>query len=435
MNSLDFFLAAMAVDCYKLRDWIISAFSLVAEGPEDWKADPYPYRIVQTPDGIWFVNPEDRSNLIKITDAEPGKPPFVANTRINLKAGQIPNLDQDIETTYGRVLFNYMVLVYPFGNKIPYQNKPNMSPSYIENLYIGRFQDTPPPGAPRDAKFIYADEHIKCQDAFFSLPSYSLLWVPTASEKALTAPDNNAELKASLIEQNKDTLRDPATIAGIAKALQQNDAEYLKGDESEGFLITDKSRKIVRSKLFLMMGGEAGFEDSSEIDFIPNSLTEGWQIEKIPAMYNTSRAGSYNRGAQTQLGGEAVKSLLRASSNLTVTIDDCGSRLGIRTVLTPEMKNSYLGNSVVTKAGHEQLTEENFSNYLGKEIMVRSPQYCVLDKTDYCKVCVGPKLAMNPTGLSVAVSDYGNVILLLFMKAMHGKELATAKMDYRKAII
>ena len=35
MNQLDYFLAAMRAELYRRRSWVISAFSLVREGPDD----------------------------------------------------------------------------------------------------------------------------------------------------------------------------------------------------------------------------------------------------------------------------------------------------------------------------------------------------------------------------------------------------------------
>ena len=66
--------------------------------------------------------------------------------------------------------------------------------------------------------------------------------------------------------------------------------------------------------------------------------------------------------------------------------------------------------------------------------MVRSPMYCTLGQTDFCKVCVGVNLAANPTGLSVAISEYGSTILSMFMSASHGKELALAKLNINTSI-
>jgi hypothetical protein len=63
--------------------------------------------------------------------------------------------------------------------------------------------------------------------------------------------------------------------------------------------------------------------------------------------------------------------------------------------------------------------------------MLRSPMYCKLDKTDYCKICLGERLANNPEGLSIAVSEYGSTFLSIFLSGAHSKSLQLAKLDWR----
>jgi hypothetical protein len=185
-----------------------------------------------------------------------------------------------------------------------------------------------------------------------------------------------------------------------------------------------------------MHGAESGLGDGVEVDLIQNSLSEGWDITKFPAMNNSLRAGSFNRGAETMLGGEAVKWLLRASSNMTVTQEDCGARLGLEILVDNDSIHKLPGFSVVTQDGHEKISDlEAAGKYMGKKILLRSSMFCKLEKTDYCAVCVGEKLALSPTALSAAIAEYGNIFLLLFMKKMHGSALQVARMNYKTALI
>jgi hypothetical protein len=61
--------------------------------------------------------------------------------------------------------------------------------------------------------------------------------------------------------------------------------------------------------------------------------------------------------------------------------------------------------------------------------------FCKLDKTDYCAVCVGERLSINPTALSAAVAEYGSTFMLISMKKMHGTVLATHRMNYKTALV
>ena len=82
-----------------------------------------------------------------------------------------------------------------------------------------------------------------------------------------------------------------------------------------------------------------------------------------------------------------------------------------------------------------KLTPDVIEKYMGKKIKVRSPMYCKLPHTDYCAICVGPRLAESPTGASSAIAEYGSTMLLMFMKAVHGKALTLAKYDYKARIV
>lgn len=440
MNKFDFFLAAMKAGEYRRRAWVISAFSLIAEGPEDWKFDPYPYRIVQTRTGHFFVNPDDTQNLLPIENTDPNQPPFYLHDQIRLvRANDIPNVyEERIDTSYGNLLFNYVGLIWPFHDKIPFMEG-RVGAEQIEDLILPRLVDDPPEGEnpqlgePRQAN-IFVREYLKFADAMFYMAGFTQLCVPATTEKTMTAPPGVVEFKQQLLDENKDRLHDPAVIAKIDKQLVQYDANYLKGDRGEGFLISKKSRENVRRKLFLMHGAETGLEERVEVDLIPNSLSQGWDISKFPAMNDSLRAGSFNRGAQTMLGGEAVKWLLRASSNMTVTQEDCGSRLGNYVDLSESNKKRHMGRHVILHNGHEELTPDNVGKYLGTTVMFRSPMFCRLEKTDFCKACVGARLAANPTALSSSISDYGSAFLAIFMSAAHAKALQVARMDFQSAI-
>ena len=135
------------------------------------------------------------------------------------------------------------------------------------------------------------------------------------------------------------------------------------------------------------------------------------------------------------LGGESVKWLLRASSNIMVAQEDCGTRLGNLVEVTNDNYKRLTGFWLVSGTTDTLVTDnEAAGKYLGKVVTVRSPMFCKLDKTDYCSRCVGKRLSDTPTGLSSAVSEYGSAFLGIFLAAAHGKQLTLAKMNYKTAI-
>lgn len=422
MNKRDLFVAAMNNDCCRITNWVISAFSLVNEKNET-NVTPYLYKLFQTAVACYYW---DSEKLVKITDAVPGQPIFSFTEKISLKAGELKNVFEDIETTYGNVLINCITLIYPFGSKIPFI-KGRINANKLEEKILPLFTDVPADGV-RDDKHIYPDEYLKFADAMSNMAAYSQLCVPAITEKTMTPPPGIIQLRDMLLEQNKDKLHDPAVIARIDAILVGKLKDWMKDDRGMGFLISDKSFSNVRRKLYLMGGAEAGMGDGTQVALIRKSLSEGWDLNDFSIINTASRAGSFSRGAQTELGGEATKWLFRASSNINVTVDDCGSTMGIERNSSPANRNRLLGFTLTPDSGGVKLTEENIDQYLGKNIKVRSPMYCRLGKTDYCKTCVGDKLANSPTGQSTAIAEYGSTFLTTFMKAMHNSTMSLAKM-------
>lgn len=441
MKKIDFFLSAMRAHEYKRTAWVISAFSIISEEENEWKKDPYPYRIVQTKAGHLFVDPDDKSKLIPIDDTEPGRPPFYVRDKVALHVGDVENLSVDVTTTYGNILFNYVAVIYPFGKKIPFQLG-RITSSKMEALIINRLKDNPKLDTDRDDSNnaespIYVDEYLRFADAMFSLSAYTQLWVPSYTAKSITAPPGIKELRTRLLEENKDKLHDPAVIAKIESQLVQYLKDWMKDDPGMGFLIKDKSFANVRKKLYLMGGAEAGMDDTKqEVELVEKSLSEGWDPEKFAALNTASRSGSFSRSSLTELGGEATKWLMRASSNITISMDDCGSMVGIEILASKGEEGKLIGFTVIDTPNTDgnvtnqiKVTSENVGEYLGRKVRVRSPMFCHAPKTDFCKVCVGDKLVISPTGLSTAISEYGSVFLTSMMKIMHNSALVLRKLD------
>lgn len=430
MNKRELFVKAMQAGLYKKLEWVVSAFSISQETDS-----VYAYKIKTDPTGHYYLDPNTLKDYIKLDDGVANTPLFNAKETLEISNEDIINLKETITTTYGNFLANYTLLVYPFKDKIPYINK-KIDLGSIEKAILPIFKSNPPPGEERDPKFIYVDEYIALGNAVIYCCSFAQLFTWGLTEKIIIPPDWVKAEKAKLLEKYKDRLNEAAIVAIIDAELVKMYKEYIKGDPGANFLISGKSVDIVAKKKYLMAGGEQGLsEDTVNVALVQNSLDEGWDIDKFPDMLNSLRAGSYNRGAQTVMGGVAVKGLLRASANLNVTADDCGSRLGMVADIDKDNLDRFVGLSVVLKEGTKIMQKrEDVGAYMGKRIMVRSPMYCKLDKTDYCKICLGERLANNPEGLSIAVSEYGSTFLSIFMKGAHAKSLQLAKMNWKTAI-
>lgn len=457
MKKREFYLKALAAGAYLTTAWNISCYSIIAEGADEWKKKPYPYRVVQMPNAHYFVNPDNTTELLMIEDSVPGRPLFARDELIVLEAGELENVFAPINTTYGNVFANQLMLIRPFGKKIPFMLG-KISVKKIEKIIEQRLAERPdtwdadhpmelaevgsvqvgskaadeadPSKAP-----IYVDEYLKYADGAFSLVAYTQLFTPADTRKTMTPPPGAAALRDLLLKQNEGKLHDRAVVADISEKLQRLDAEYLKGDRGLDFLTSDKLRKIVRPRLFLMYGAETGIEEKVDVDLISNSLTEGWDVSKFPELNNALRAGSFNRGKQTEMGGEAVKDLFRASGNLKISSPDCGSTVGLLSTINAADSDRILGFTVIENGGLTKITRDNVGSYVDRLISLRSPMTCKNSHTDYCAICVGERLANNPTGMSMAVADYGSAFLDIYMSAAHSKGIQVARLNLKDQLM
>lgn len=448
------FLRAMNFGLYTYRNWVIEAFSITKQNQLETKF--YPYQIVRLPDAYYFANPADsgivvnnneelveliqnptltKESLVKISDGDIKFPLFNKDQIIKINEKEVVNVTGEITTLYGNVLFNYMAVIHVFGKRFPFMIG-KVSASEISNYVLPRFKANLKEGEKFDPNAVYVHEWIKLRDLILELPKYSNLFFQPGNEKTLYINKDVTKLRDNLIKENKDKLNDPEVIAGIAKACKNADKDYVSKDRvNRDFYQDSKTYDVIRMKKFIITASEQALSDKPEdFIFIPTSLTEGWDKENFANMMDISRAGSFNRGAQTQLGGVSVKELLRASSNIAVTLQNCGTKLGVMTYIPAAGYEKYLGFNIITETGYELLTKENINKYFNKIVNRRSVQYCKGSNTDYCEVCAGIKLAQNPTSLSVGISAFGSTMLGIFMAAMHGKALTVEMVNLEEVI-
>lgn len=431
MNKIDYLFAALNAGAYKKKSWVLSVFS-VTYGQEE----RYPYAIVRTEKNVVFVDPENPENLITIEGAKPNEPLFSFKDRVDITPELVPNCKGKLNVPIGNLFFNFYVLIYSLGNRIEFMTG-KLTPGAVLAKIRPLMRDYPEAGQERDPAMIYPDDYRKFQKAIFAIVGYTQLCVPSATRHMLGTHPDLPKRRAELLEKNKDRLWDPAVIAKIEEELVKMDMDYMATDPDGGagfFVKEKKSYGVVRKRLYSMHGAEMAFKDGTRATLVVNSLNEGWDVDKMPDMINSLREGSYNRGRDTALGGEAVKFLGRVFQNTTITEKDCGSKLGWEKEFTNDNYRRYVGFYRVTPNGSEEITEEFAKASIGKKISVRSPMLCKTPKTGFCQCCMGNPNAINPTALGLLAADLGSQLMYVFMGAMHGKVLSVAHYSYKHSI-
>lgn len=434
MNKQEFFLNAVRSGRLKRKSWIIRAFSIVRPKTiTEQVAYDIQYILTDKDQGhheLFLC--DDELNRIQLSDYQydPNnpEPPFHLKDKIKLKKGDLPNVIEDIETTYGNIVANWLLSIYPFGDKIPFiVGKFGIKDieKHIEKRLVSGMPDE------RNPEHIYMDEYNRFRKSAGLIDGLSQLCVPSATAKSMTHHPDRDKVRAELIEKYKDRLHDPAIAAKIDAALVDLDKEWLKGDDFEGFLIKGKTMKVARKKTHGIYGLEQSFGGG---DFIETSLQEGWDIDKLPSMVNSLREGSFDRGAETALGGEATKFILRVMQNVTIEEEDCGSTLGADVIITDVDKNQYLGNYLIVNNTLVNLTEDNINQYLNRPFKMRSPLFCRTKRDGFCQRCIGDRYAPHETSLATAAANVGSVFMGVFMASMHGKSLSTARYDLKSEL-
>lgn len=437
MKKRDFFLEALAHGAYRHKAWVFNMFTQTRGAAR--QVDDRSYFLSRGETHYYFYRGDTRTEVGLDSDVIDDLPidqtPFLFKEKVSLKAGDIPNLHKDITSTYGNLLFNYVALIFPFGDKIDYiEGRVNVRE--LESQIEKRLVTDPEHRTPQDYSVpnpITVSEYLNFTDALLSLEGFSQLVVPSASPKALQTDPEVRKRRTELLEKYKDQLHDPAIVAKIEKELIGMDRAWIKGDLSEGFYATDqgKSYGVVRKKMFLMHGQQSGFGTDPEV--VQKSLTEGWDLEKFPAMVNALREGVYKRGAETQLGGVASKTINRMFQNTRITQDDCGSTLGMDVTLTAKTVKQYQGFHYIEGKGTKKITEENVNNLIGKTLTLRSPMFCKTPRANFCKTCMGEGNSQNPTGLASLAHAVGSKMMDLSMQAAHGKELKTVPFNLERS--
>ena len=222
------------------------------------------------------------------------------------------------------------------------------------------------------------------------------------------------------------------------------DDAYLAGDDSEEFYKSKKKLEGARKKVHYMFGAESAFSDGTKVELIAKSLEEGIDMDKLPVMFNSLRAGSYNRGKQTALGGESTKTIYRMVGTARIVEQDCQTHIGIPVFLMPFIAKDLIGYGMVENGKTTILTAEIMASRMGTLIDVRGPMTCksgrdvdrgILGKgKNICAVCAGASLAENPNGIPAAAAGVGGRFLSLFLSKMHATVLRTVEWDMHTRI-
>jgi hypothetical protein len=427
MLKRDYFLGALRTGAFKNKAWVLHAFSETRLTEKD----NFDFRLYKGKKHYYWLHKEPDTGFINeviLEDTNIAKPPFHFREPIELKAGEVPNLSYDHTTNYGRLLVNWIALVYPLGAKIPFvEGEFNLK--VVESQIEKRLTTNPEWHTPDtfvSPNPIYVSEFLKYIDALLFLEGFAQLCVPTATPKSLTTDPQVAIRRKELLEEYKGRLNDPVVVAKIEAELVEMDKAWIKGDLSEGFYQKNSMYESSRKKMHIMQGYSSGFGLEPTTTTTP--LMDGWDSEQLPGMINSLREGAYGRGKMTALGGAATKTVNRMFQNVSLIKTDCGTILGWKRIITAETVKKYIGFYYLGAKGITHLyTDEIAKTAEGKTFTFRSPQFCKAPGVLFCRYCVGDINAENENALSATVAAMTSQLLQIQLSSAHAVTLKATR--------
>lgn len=425
-------MAVIQNGAYKERSWVLSVLSFTAYNFKHPLKPPVPYQAVRKDEKgtkVWMYYNPALQDFDELEGADPNFPVARPEDHYTFKAGEIPGITEDTDTTFGRLLVNAVIFFDVLKERAPYING-EINRKVLEKIYDQRLADGASEHA-GDPKYLTVDEFKRCMNNGFSLGGLSPLCVPTACPETMYPPKFIIELRDKLFAENQGKLNDPAVMGMIQQTLLKEYRAYLMTTPSKKFFIFAKTIDDSFNKMFLTGGIETAFGNNVVIQ---KSLYEGWDLKKFPAYVNKSVSASFDRGASTADGGEKVKMLIRATQNILIQDEDCGTTLGVPLTLTPALRHRYLGAYVIADGVSTHLDQDNIDRYVGQDVVVRSPAFCKLSHGDSCKYCAGSHNSTNNKSMSSGASKIGSKLMLLSMKSMHkGSRITLVDYDLDEA--
>lgn len=413
MDKRQYFIHSAKEEFYLSRAWLFACFAIIKKTT---RVDDDEDLLIE--DGRMFVVVDEET--VPITDWVLGQPLFGVDERVTFNPGDLPNVKEKVETTYGIAVMNLLLFVYAYGDKVPYLNG-EMTPGMVNDIAYKRLKET------KDV-----DAHLRFENGGKMIEVFSNFSVPTLSPKTIQPPEKILERRDALLEKHKDQLDDPVVVANIQKELAGMLRDYLKDDPSGRFFLKGKHYDVSLLRTFVMYGSEPDFYDESKISVMKPSLIEGWEKENIPMLINVARGGSHARGASTALGGAEVKLSTRIFQNYDVTEEDCGTTDYLPILIHTTNKGKYIGRYVVGRK--TPLTESDLNNAVGTSIKLRSPTACKTNGTKFCRTCMGDVVSKSGVSLNGHTTTAISELMLLFMSMMHTTALSLNRFDYKRHI-
>ena len=174
----------------------------------------------------------------------------------------------------------------------------------------------------------------------------------------------------------------------------------------------------------------------NKLMYVKSNFADGISIDDYDKMSLLTIFGGYSRGVETQDYGYISKKINNACMSLILDEDpnsDCGTDKCISIKIQPNLKSLYIGRFIKENGKLVELTNSNIGNYVGKEVLMRSPLYC---KNEHiCSKCAGTLMyKIGIKNIGTVVSNMSGSLLNLSLKSFHSSAVSFDTIDIENYI-
>jgi len=372
----------------------------------------------------------------KHTKKENGKfeiipPKFKTTTKMHLDANEFIN-KEPVDTTVGSFLWNKLFVeecidvIIPNGYYNEVINKKTFSA--VLNMVSDGLMTKKINTDPTLIEFLKRYE-------FYSL-KLSTLFSPSYTQGLLELNSKVLKEKDRLLANN--TVNNVQEMSRVEDALVAMAREELKDDPGMSLFDSGARGSFENDyKNMNLMLGPVGIPGTNEFDFVKSNYIQGLQKEDLVAAGNTVVNAAFPKAVGTKVGGYLTKQFYAVYQSIVVDDDgtDCGTKEGIKVILTKDMVKLFLYQNIMLPSGKiVTLMEDNYKKYLDKKVLIRTPMFCTSDKL--CSVCAGRRFyIMGIKNVGLTTGRISNTLLNKSMKNFHISKVQLDVVDVDKLLI
>lgn len=394
------------------------------------------------------TNPKDIQDLVNLKEDDittslimeyfaefDGKPRFDPYDEVDIPAnsyGPSNNRNQNkFHTTVGIWIFNKYFIEKDLFHIFGYISK-TISKKSLKNLQsiltYALIED-------KISLDIYKRYMMKTQKC---MPYISIL-SPSYSYDILTCSKLIGKKKEELIKKYADRIKAGDEMA--ADAMEDELKKYAKdllGDDPAMDSFNSGARGSFDNNfknMYIMKGAMKDPDPNKGYNIATSNYMDGISKEEYAMFANSLAAGPYARGKKTEIGGYWEKLFLSAYQHIVLEPQgsDCGTKRTLKVLLTKDIADLFMYSYIVEGTKFVELTSDNLSKYIGKEVKFRFSSLCE-SKKGICSKCAGNffyRIGVKNVGMSTPI--VASKLKNLSMKSFHDSSLSFVEMDPMKA--